>query len=543
VISAYGHPANCGSPTATFGRQHTKRAIGGTGFSVAADRTDRVTSSAEANEVTVLDCVLDRLTSVATVTDYSLQFVPNNFYTSLESAVSSNPSVATIALSESRADATFQSSGSVIATLTSREGESKLVPLTFSSSASATVETFVRWADGSLGKHITDGTYSRLAGKSPPPAITVRLPSAWGGFNTQQQRWGSPINMWSVAPMSKSTAGTVVNDGNNNPAGPWIRDPSFFLADVDFTCISVWNQGTNGIVRGTLVTPEHFISCAHGWQPGIGDTLYFAERSAAAGQSEVLHTRTVTHAAALPRVNGLPDITVGRLSSPLPASIAPAKVLPKTYGSKIKGHTTNFTRFGGDENMLPVVAFNQDFQALLHGSFTFGYLGHYLWNLPAQYRPFVNGIRWLDSGNPTFCIINDEAVLLSVHTSGFGGSFVSLASTYDAIETLMASQGGATTTLTPVDLSSFTSYTGQTVPGAPTITLAQAGQSVQWTTPSDGNSPLTGYRFYAGDILIENTAWTTISANAYGEGEVVQVSAVNAVGEGPKSAPVTVAEE
>ena len=83
----------------------------------------------------------------------------------------------------------------------------------------------------------------------------------------------------------------------------------------------------------------------------------------------------------------------------------------------------------------------------------------------------------------------------------------------------------------------------QTVPGAPTITLAQAGGSVQWTTPSNGNSPLTGYRFYVGDLLIENTAWTTISANAYGEGEVVQVSAVNAVGEGPKSAPVTVAGE
>lgn len=83
----------------------------------------------------------------------------------------------------------------------------------------------------------------------------------------------------------------------------------------------------------------------------------------------------------------------------------------------------------------------------------------------------------------------------------------------------------------------------QTVPGAPTITLAQAGGSVQWTTPSNGNSPLTGYRLYVGDLLIENTAWTTISANAYGEGEVVQVSAVNAVGEGPKSAPVTVAAE
>jgi hypothetical protein len=500
-----------------------------------------VTSAASASQVTVLDCVVDRVSSAATVTDYELRFVANNFYVSIESAVSSNPSVATIALSDLGAAATFQSAGSVIATITSTEGESKLVPVTFSSSASATAETFVRWADGSLGKNITDGTYSRLSGKSPPPLITAQTlgPNGWPA--TVQWRWGSPINMWSVAPMSKSTAGSVINDGNNNPAGPWIRDPSFFLADVDFTCISVWNQGTNGIVRGTLVTPEHFISCAHGWQPGVGDTLYFAERSAAVGQSEVIHTRTVTHAAAIPNPNGYPDVTVGRLSSPLPASITPVKVLPKTYGSKIKGHTTLFTRFGGGGNMLPVVCFNQDFQALIHGAWTFG--THSPREIPSQYRSFTNYIRFLDSGNPTFCIVNGEAVLLSTHTAEIQGSFVSLTAIYDAIETLMASQGGATTTLTPVDLSSFTSYTGQTVPGAPTITLAQAGGPVQWTTPSDGNSPLTGYRFYAGDILIENTAWTTISANAYGEGEVVQVSAVNAVGEGPKSAPVTVAGE
>jgi hypothetical protein len=81
-----------------------------------------------------------------------------------------------------------------------------------------------------------------------------------------------------------------------------------------------------------------------------------------------------------------------------------------------------------------------------------------------------------------------------------------------------------------------------TVPGAPTITVASAGQSVEWTTPSDGNSALTGYRLYADGLLAEPAAWATISANVYGSGEVIQVSAVNAVGEGPKSAPVTVVE-
>ena len=79
-----------------------------------------------------------------------------------------------------------------------------------------------------------------------------------------------------------------------------------------------------------------------------------------------------------------------------------------------------------------------------------------------------------------------------------------------------------------------------TVPGAPTITSASAGSSVAWTTPSTGDSPLTGYRLYVDNILTEDAGWTTTSGNTFTEGEVIQVSAVNAVGEGPKSAPVTV---
>ena len=82
-----------------------------------------------------------------------------------------------------------------------------------------------------------------------------------------------------------------------------------------------------------------------------------------------------------------------------------------------------------------------------------------------------------------------------------------------------------------------------TLPGAPTITLANAFASVVWTTPSNGDAPLTKYRLYvvsAGNVLAEDAAWKTSSTSGFSEGEVIQVSAVNAVGEGPKSASVTV---
>lgn len=82
-----------------------------------------------------------------------------------------------------------------------------------------------------------------------------------------------------------------------------------------------------------------------------------------------------------------------------------------------------------------------------------------------------------------------------------------------------------------------------TVPGAPTITFAEDGNYANWTAPaSDGGSAITAYKFYV------NGVWDGANYGSEGfesvdpvnTGQVVEVSAVNAVGEGPKSAPVTV---
>ena len=78
-------------------------------------------------------------------------------------------------------------------------------------------------------------------------------------------------------------------------------------------------------------------------------------------------------------------------------------------------------------------------------------------------------------------------------------------------------------------------------PGPPTITSATDGNPATWTAPAtDGGSTITAYRVYV------NGVWDTASydintfesVDAVVAGQVIQVSAVNAVGEGPKSAPV-----
>lgn len=83
-----------------------------------------------------------------------------------------------------------------------------------------------------------------------------------------------------------------------------------------------------------------------------------------------------------------------------------------------------------------------------------------------------------------------------------------------------------------------------TVPSAPVILQALDGQPLYWSTPADGGSPLTSYKLYRDGVLVEPddplTSFSSGSADAYASGSVMTVRAVNAVGDGALSAPVTV---
>ena len=78
------------------------------------------------------------------------------------------------------------------------------------------------------------------------------------------------------------------------------------------------------------------------------------------------------------------------------------------------------------------------------------------------------------------------------------------------------------------------------VPGAPAVVSALDANPVAWAPPaSDGGSPILLYRVYVNGVLFETVdAPGTSSVDSVAAGAVVQVSAVNAAGEGPKSGSV-----
>jgi fibronectin type 3 domain-containing protein len=95
------------------------------------------------------------------------------------------------------------------------------------------------------------------------------------------------------------------------------------------------------------------------------------------------------------------------------------------------------------------------------------------------------------------------------------------------------------------------SATPVTVPGAPTLVVAAAGKDgvgLGWNAPaSNGGAAISGYRIYRGAAAGAETLLTTVgNVTAYkdttapnGKTSYYQVSAVNAVGEGPRSNELT----
>jgi len=344
----------------------------------------------------------------------------------------------------------------------------------------APVSRHVEFLSGSLGKHCEDMVDSRLAGADRDDARCL----------------------FSLFPSNSNfTDPNEVRGGTDQ----YVRNPLFWAnrsdlplyPPVDLSCISPGHIASGGVNHkrspaATLITQQHWVSCAHSsFHPGVGAKVYFVD------MANNVHFRTtvaVVNSLTGPIkdlfvVNGQHiDFTVGLLDSPLPAAIKPCSILPVTYPNRLPlppagltmavpglaldqqkhGQVMNSQSLGvggyrhntGSAIMLGRAAWNRPRSSPVRDAFFDTVYDNRVWTNPNNSRDNRGGAEMLDSGSPSFFIINNALVLVTVWQSPISGA---CAATYgwllnEAAAELSTRNGFSPLTISSADLSSFNQY-------------------------------------------------------------------------------------
>lgn len=221
----------------------------------------------------------------------------------------------------------------------------------------------------------------------------------------------------------------------NHSTATFIRNPNFWGADLDLTCISPSNSYSNALRAGVSISPRHILFAKHYPIP-VGTTIRFVT------SDNVTVTRTLTAVQSISGDLFTGDITVGLLDSDLPNTISFAKVMPSnaldylTWMNKVLAWGTNRLE-----------------DSTIRGCSGIGFdRGDYQETQEYYYNPLVSG----DSGSPFFFIINNELVVLQLMTWSWGSGTM-IWDRLDSINQAMTTLGGGYQ-LTQVNLSGFPNY-------------------------------------------------------------------------------------
>lgn len=178
---------------------------------------------------------------------------------------------------------------------------------------------------------------------------------------------------------------------------PFPANEKFWLKDVDFSCVSPWNDSCGAQRAGTLISKRHIIFAKHFplWK---SVRILFVDQAGEVCPCHIEATR--------PLEKG--DIMIGLLDYEVTPNIHPAKVLPE-----------DFAKYIGNGNGLPVVTFNQReevFLSQIQAANTNAMLNTGSTN--KCWKALSGKIVGGDSGNPAFLLIGNEPILLYCLFSG-----------------------------------------------------------------------------------------------------------------------------
>ena len=186
---------------------------------------------------------------------------------------------------------------------------------------------------------------------------------------------------------------------------PFVLNDKFWLKDLDFSCVSPWNDAMGRFGAGVAVTKRHILYSNH-FNMGKGTRILFVGQDGEICPCYLEGSRKVADT----------GLMVGLLNAEITPNIHPAKILPQDYGKYI-----------GDGRGLPVVTFNQSEEAVLHesGCETKEGEGPRRWGAHPSANPawatFQKDLIRGDSGNPAFMLIGNHPVLIYCIYGGGGG--------------------------------------------------------------------------------------------------------------------------
>lgn len=172
---------------------------------------------------------------------------------------------------------------------------------------------------------------------------------------------------------------------------------TFWLKDVDFSCVSPWNDGAGALRAGTLISKRHIVFAKHFalWK---GVRILFTDNVVGVCPCYVGASKAIPGT----------DIQVAALNAEVTPNIRPAKILPEDYAKWI-----------GNGKGLPIVTFNQWEQVFLsecRGITSNG--GANVASTNENWKALGGKIVVGDSGNPAFLLIGSEPILLYCLLSG-----------------------------------------------------------------------------------------------------------------------------
>ena len=394
--------ANTNSPKVSVTKAFDLLSLDAIGSIRAIDTQGSVTYS------TIQDRIYASYLSITCVRDYQMNLITiGQKQNSNENVVwsSSNTSVATI---NSNGYVSHVSDGNSNITA-SIGGKTLSKNLTFLV-INAVNTIFSDYASSSLAKSIISTMDSRISGKDPSTSKNI--------FSLQ-----------------------------NHANGIYTRNTQCWAHGLDLTCFSPWNSLGGPQRAGTLISPRHII-CAEHYPLAVGTTIRFVRLD------NTVVTKTITAIGDIYNT----DIQIALLDSDVGPGISFAQILPENWYNYLPSLYSNQSLNINRDFALPALCLDQEEKALrldlARISSSLRSTTYYK-SLKLTDSAFYEDIIGGDSGSPSFLIINNQLVVLTVWTSSSLGTFITQRK--NAINTMMSQLGGGYQ-LTEIDLSSFLSY-------------------------------------------------------------------------------------